>query len=189
LVPQPGFRRVEPPSHANVVAAYCSRLAVRLKPRLMISHPGNTPQRPIDSSAPAATTAEVRLPPEQNTSYQQALRVARTTQEQTFVTVMQREHERLGRAPTLYEIKTALADTALGTLSKDRLSQINSSLTKRLPEGVNPIAFTRDNPLFRHLDQARTVYENLSLNITNPRHFSSSKNFSRNRRLKSPRAP
>ncbi len=159
MVPQPGFRRVEPPSHANVVAAYCSRLAVRLKPRLMISHPGNTPQRPIDSSAPAATTAEVRLPPEQNTSYQQALRVARTTQEQTFVTVMQREHERLGRAPTLYEIKTALADTALGTLSKDRLSQINSSLTKRLPEGVNPIAFTRDNPLFRHLDQARTVYE------------------------------
>jgi hypothetical protein len=83
----------------------------------------------------------------------------RTIQERAFVSVMEREHERLGRAPTVRELKSALAGTSLDALSKDRLSQIKRTLVGRMPEGAPPLLFTKDRPLFRHLERVRAEYE------------------------------
>lgn len=94
----------------------------------------------------------------QGASYQAALQAARTDQERTFALVMQREHERLGRAPTVKELKAALAGSPLAELSKDRLCQIQRDLRGEMPEGVEPLVFTRDRPMFRHLNAVRAEY-------------------------------
>ncbi len=120
---------------------------------------GNNLHNSTGSSERAADTLTQSLLPGWNPTYEQALQVTRTVQERTFVSVMAREHAKLGRAPTLHELKSALAGTSLDGLSKDRLSQIKRNLVILMPEGVNPILFTRDRPLFRHLARARAEYE------------------------------
>ena len=91
--------------------------------------------------------------------YECALKIARTSQERTFVSVMEREHEKLGRAPTLGELKNALIGTSLDGRSKDRLAQIKFTLESRMPKGEPPLAFTKDRPVFRYIERTRAEYE------------------------------
>lgn len=102
---------------------------------------GNNRHSSTGSNERAADTLTQSLLPDWSPTYEQALQVTRTAQERTFVSVMAREHAKLGRSPTLRELKSALAGTSLDGLSKDRLSQIKRNLVMLMPDGVNSIFF------------------------------------------------
>lgn len=73
----------------------------------------------------------------------------RTQQEQSFVSILERESLRLERLPTLRELKTAMTGTGLEGLSKDRLRQIFINLNMRLPAEAERISLTVDRSFFR----------------------------------------
>ncbi len=125
----------------------------------MIRQVGDTSNSSTGAGAGVPEKLGENLTPEWRAPYEYALTVARTAQERTFLSAMELEHVNLGRAPTIRELKNALAATSLGGLSTDRLSQIRSNLLRRLPQGSTPILFTRDRPVFRYLEAVRAEYE------------------------------
>ena len=90
--------------------------------------------------------------------YEAVRRVTRTGQESEFLAVMQIEHQRLGRSPTVRELRDALAATSLAGLSKDRLLQIQRKLNDRLSSGPEPLKFTMDRAFFTDRDAVRAAY-------------------------------